>query len=294
MTHTYRQSACTARGFTLIELLIVITIIAILAAILLPALQSAKNSAQIAGCSNNMKQLMVCALMYAGDTKYITPAKSGGGQNDSLWERLLLKYTPHADLDVGISGVPSCRGQSKFTGIKLFQCPADKLPRNESAAGGLPVRTYAMNHSPGASGDEGKVGNGIGGHSMVNDSFSGKGYFASMKLVSVPVPSRMIYLVEYAPLDTYYRSDRTGYFSAWWSSISCPAQQSEAWGGDEDGSGQEGLEIATTLHRLQWNYAFADGHVKIMYPRATIRKSHKLSKWNSQHLWSMQLDDDDN
>ena len=81
-----RTIRCRAHAFTLVELLVVIAIIGVLVALLLPAVQAAREAARRAQCTNNMKQMALSTLMYEDSHKEL-PAGSYGWYSEpgKIW-----------------------------------------------------------------------------------------------------------------------------------------------------------------------------------------------------------------
>jgi len=94
-----RESSQSQNGFTLIELLVVIAVIAILAALLLPALAKAKDQARAINCASNLHQWGVVWNVYCGDYKDSFP--SGANPDGTIDENARANWFNALELNPG-------------------------------------------------------------------------------------------------------------------------------------------------------------------------------------------------
>jgi len=246
-TATCRAGGCGpthigGRAFTLLELLVVVAVIAILAAMLLPALAKSKGRATAMACLNNTRQLALAWTLYADDHDARLPYNLGGPgtrrvatlRTNLNWVNNVLTWLDDPDNTNTATLTQASLGGYINRSVAAYRCPADhvlsELQRSLGWSGR--VRSYSMNAMVGDAGETSQQGFNI----------NNPGYVQFFKLTTIPRPAKIFVFLDEHPdsiNDGYFLNKYASYYSYQW------------------------LDLPASYHEGGAAFAYADGHSEL-------------------------------
>lgn len=224
------------RAFTLLELLVVVAVIAIMAALLFPALSKAKGRALGIACLNNTRQLAVGWALYADEHDNLLPYNLGGAgarriasvRTNLNWVNNVMTWGLDTDNTNTATVTEASLGAYVSRAPGVYRCPADHVLSDVQRAAGWParVRSYSMNAMVGDAGELSQQGYNV----------NNPDYVQFFKMTSIPQPTQIFVF-----LDEHPDSINDGYF--------LNKSDLYSW-----------IDLPASYHNGAAAFAFADGH----------------------------------